>query len=105
MHLDNAHGGIAHCILRKGKTSRAVKHKTVSEFWYILSGKGQMWRSREDKTATVDLAIGISIEIPAGTAFQYRSLEEDLVFLCITMPPWPGPTESVDVTEGAWPFQ
>jgi len=42
--LNNNHGGICHCKLESGKISRAVQHKTVSEFWHILSGKGEIWR-------------------------------------------------------------
>ena len=45
--LDNEQGGIAHCILKEGKVSKAVKHKTVSEFWHILSGKGEIWRRKD----------------------------------------------------------
>ena len=49
------------------------------------------------------LEAGVTIDISAGTAFQYRSLgEEDLVFICITMPRWPGPSEAVDLSEGHW---
>jgi hypothetical protein len=46
--MSDANGGIAHCTLRKNKISKAVRHKTVSEFWHILSEKGAIWR--RDKT-------------------------------------------------------
>lgn len=44
----------------------------------------------------------ITIDIPLGSDFQYRSDEGDLVFICITMPPWPGSDEVTYVERGAW---
>ena len=38
-------GGTAHFSLAPGKVSKAVLHKTVEEIWYIISGRGEMWRS------------------------------------------------------------
>jgi mannose-6-phosphate isomerase-like protein (cupin superfamily) len=37
-------GGLCHCTLPAGKTSSAVKHKTVEEIWYFLAGQGELWR-------------------------------------------------------------
>src|SRR3990167_5530075 len=91
--INNMYGGIAHCTLRNKKTSRAVQHKTVSEFWHVLSGKGEIWRKNADEELITFLEAGISIDIPLGTAFQYRSVEHDLVFICVTNPPWPGSDE------------
>ena len=42
--MSNHLGGIAHCTLKAGTVSKAVCHKTVSEFWHVLSGKGAIWR-------------------------------------------------------------
>ena len=48
------------------------------------------------------LGRGVSIDIPVGTAFQYRCTGVDpLQFLCITMPRWPGDKEAT-VIEGPW---
>jgi uncharacterized cupin superfamily protein len=33
-------GGLCYCTLSPGKTSRAVKHKTVEEISYFLEGQG-----------------------------------------------------------------
>jgi mannose-6-phosphate isomerase-like protein (cupin superfamily) len=45
---------------------------------------------------------GTSIDIPVGTAFQYRNVSDvDLKFICIAMPPWPGESEAIDV-KGIW---
>ena len=45
---------------------------------------------------------GTSIDIPVGTAFQYRNTGvEDLDFVCVSMPPWPGDEEAT-LVEGPW---
>lgn len=100
--MSNEYGGIAHCTLRHGKISKAITHKTVSEFWHILSGQGQIWRKQGEKEIIMPLKTGITIDIPLGTHFQYRSDAEDLVFICVTNPPWSGADEASYVTQGAW---
>ena len=55
-----------------------------------------------DRENVTTLDPGVSIDIPAGTAFQYRCIgPEPLRFLCISMPPWPGDTEAT-VIDGPW---
>lgn len=100
--MKNQYGGMAHCTLKANTISKAVRHKTVSEFWYVLSGKGQIWRKTHDTESITDLTPAISIDIPLGTDFQYRSSDDDLVFVCITMPPWSGADEAEYVDQGAW---
>ncbi|MFN0094383.1 MAG: hypothetical protein ACKVVT_06355, partial [Dehalococcoidia bacterium] len=41
-----AGGSMAHFTLAPGETSRAVRHRTVEEVWYILAGTGEMWREQ-----------------------------------------------------------
>jgi mannose-6-phosphate isomerase-like protein (cupin superfamily) len=52
----------------------------------------------------VEVSAGVSIDIPVGTAFQFRTLgDEPRSALRTTMPPWPnGDAEAVPV-EGLWP--
>ena len=100
--MNNHLGGMAQCTLKKGVISKVVQHKTVSECWHIISGKGAIWRKSEKQESITVLEEGISIDIPLGTQFQYRSDENDLVFICVTMPPWPGHDEVVYVKKGAW---
>ncbi|WP_131781519.1 cupin [Legionella gresilensis] len=100
--MNNHLGGMAHCTLRAGTISKAVRHKTVSEIWHIISGKGAIWRKEDDQETITSLSAGISIDIPLGTDFQYRSDEDALIFICITMPPWPGSDEVKCVSKGAW---
>jgi mannose-6-phosphate isomerase-like protein (cupin superfamily) len=55
-----------------------------------------------DQEIITDLEAGITIDIPLGTDFQYRSNERDLMFICVTMPPWPGQDEVEYPDKGAW---
>jgi mannose-6-phosphate isomerase-like protein (cupin superfamily) len=101
--LDLPRGGFAHFELPPGRTSFAVTHKTVEEIWYILGGKGEMWRKQEEQEEIVPIDAGVCLTIPLGTHFQFRSFGyEPLVFVVATMPPWPGKDEGV-IVEGAWP--
>ena len=72
-------------------------------FWHVLSGRGEIWRRDESgEEVTVLMLPGVSIDIPVGTAFQYRCTgEEPLRFLCVAMPPWPGDEEATQI-EGPW---
>ncbi len=95
-------GSFAHFELPPGKTSFAVAHKTVEEIWYILSGKGEMWRKQNAQEEIVPLDSGVCLTIPLGTHFQFRSFGyEPLVFIVTTMPPWPGKDEG-QVVGGRW---
>jgi mannose-6-phosphate isomerase-like protein (cupin superfamily) len=96
-------GSRAHFRLPAGAVSRAVAHRTVDEVWYFLSGSGRMWRRNAGSVAAVPVAAGVSIAIPAGTAFQCRAAgDSPLEAVAVTMPPWPGMDEAIPV-EGVWP--
>jgi len=91
-----------HVSLPPGATSIAVAHRTVEEIWYVLSGRGEMWRSIGESEDIVNLEPGVSITIPVGAAFQFRTLgDEPLTAFCVTMPPWPGMDEAYEV-KGPW---
>ena len=97
-----AGGSMAHFRLPAGKVSRAVRHLTVAEIWYVLDGSGEMWRAQDGHAGVVPVAAGVCLTLPVGTAFQFRaSADGALTAVAITMPPWPGPEEAVFV-EGAW---
>jgi len=85
-------GSFAHFRLEPGEIARAVSHATVSEIWYVIGGRGTMWRRpRGRDPVTVDLEPGVCLTIPAGTAFQFRAHEAGgpLAVVAVTMPPWP----------------
>jgi mannose-6-phosphate isomerase-like protein (cupin superfamily) len=95
-------GNMIHSTVPPGQVNRATVHATVSEFWHVLSGEGQIWRRDDNVEEITTLERGVSIDIPVGTAFQYRCTGIDsLEFLCISMPRWPGDTEAT-VIEGPW---
>jgi len=95
-------GSMAHCTLPEGATSMAVTHCTVDEVWYVVSGRGQVWRKREAEDSVVDASPGLSLSIEVGTHFQFRNTgDKPLCIVITTMPPWPGENEAVPV-EGKW---
>ncbi len=88
-----------------GEVSRAVRHRTVEEAWYVLSGAGEVWRCPPAMPATelspMRMVAGDAIVIPTGWGFQFRAdAGSDLRFVCVTVPAWPGMDEAVDVLEG-----
>jgi mannose-6-phosphate isomerase-like protein (cupin superfamily) len=95
-------GSMAHFQLQPGQIARAVRHRTVEEIWYFLSGQGEMWRSDGTNESTTSVSAGICVTIPVGTAFQFRTTADTpLAAIAITMPPWPGPDEA-ELVEGKW---
>ena len=91
-------GGMAHFELGPGQVSKAVRHRTVEEIWYFVSGRGQMWRSQEGRTDIVDVDAGTCLTIPLGTDFQFRAHGfEPLAAIGVTMPNWPGEGEAIPV--------
>jgi mannose-6-phosphate isomerase-like protein (cupin superfamily) len=100
--LSLAGGSMAHFELPAGAVSHAVMHRTVEEIWFVLGGRGSIWR-RQDGLERIDpLAPGTSLTIPLGTAFQFRAEAGlALAFVAITMPPWPGMDEALPAA-GPW---
>jgi mannose-6-phosphate isomerase-like protein (cupin superfamily) len=100
--MDGATGNMIHSTVPAHQVNRATVHATVSEFWYVLEGHGEIWRNDGTQSCIVDLVPGTSIDIPRGTVFQYRNVSgTDLKFICIAMPPWPGESEASFVN-GIW---
>jgi mannose-6-phosphate isomerase-like protein (cupin superfamily) len=96
-------GSMAQFTLPPQAVSRAMAHRTVEEVWYFLSGHGRMWRRAEQQEEVVEVGPGVSLSIPVGTRFQFRSdTAEPLIAVGTTMPPWPGDGEAYPV-EGCWP--
>jgi mannose-6-phosphate isomerase-like protein (cupin superfamily) len=101
--LSLAGGSMAHFELAAGAVSHAVEHRTVEELWYVIGGRGEMWRRQADREEIVALRAGVCLTIPLGTRFQFRAASEGpLSAVAVTMPPWPGDGEAVPVP-GPWP--
>ena len=100
--IEGATGGMIHSTVPPGQVNRAAVHATVSEFWHVLSGQGRICLRDAKGEAVAELRACVTIDIPVGTAFQYRcDGAEPLTFLCISMPPWPGDSEAT-IIEGPW---
>jgi mannose-6-phosphate isomerase-like protein (cupin superfamily) len=100
--LGLAGGGMAEFELAADQVSAAVTHRTVEEIWYVLRGRGEMWRRRDDREEIVALDAGVCLTIPLGTHFQFRAQGDGaLTVLGVTMPPWPGADEAI-VVSGPW---
>jgi mannose-6-phosphate isomerase-like protein (cupin superfamily) len=95
-------GSFAHFELPAGAISHAVTHRTVEEIWYFVSGRGQIWRRIGAEEDVLDIEPGTSLTIPLGAHFQFLAgAAENLCFVAVTMPPWPGDGEAYRV-EGPW---
>jgi mannose-6-phosphate isomerase-like protein (cupin superfamily) len=100
--LATQRGSMAHFELASGHASAPIRHRTVDEIWFVLSGRGEMWRSGNEQEDVVTLEPGVCVTIPVGTHFQFRAMPgESLKAVGVTMPPWPGPQEAVAVP-GKW---
>lgn len=95
-------GSMAVFELEPGQVSAPVRHRSVEELWYVLSGEGEMWRRDAVGEAVVSLQPGLCLSIPLGPDFQFRCLGgATLRAVAVTLPPWPGADEALPVT-GRW---
>jgi mannose-6-phosphate isomerase-like protein (cupin superfamily) len=97
-------GSTAHATLPPGQVSRAVTHRRVEEFWYVLSGRGKVWRKQGEREQVDTVGPGTALTIPLGTHFQFRTVGlEPFCFVICTVPPWPDDetVEAVPV-DGKW---
>ena len=95
-------GGMALFSLPAGAVARAVAHRTVEEVWYVVAGRGRIWRKLGQDEEIVEIDAGVSLAIPTGASFQFRcNGAEPLIILGATMPPWPGMQEAYP-TKGIW---
>lgn len=97
-----AGGSSAHFQLNGGRTGRAVRHRTVDETWYVVRGRGEMWREGDGQMDVTSMRPGVCVAILAGTRFQVRAFGRDpLEVIAFTSPPWPGDDEA-SLVEGQW---
>lgn len=93
-------GSLVHCALPAGRVSLAVTHRTVEEFWFILAGRGEVWRRQGGREEVTEVEPGMALTIPLGTHFQFRAgRDAPLELVIVTMPPWPGEDEAVRVRD------
>lgn len=97
-----ARASLCEVRLAPGAVSRPVAHRTVEEIWYILEGRGEVWRCPPGRAADpVEVGPGDALVIPTRWRFQFRAAPGTaLRFLCFTAPPWPGPDEAEPAAPG-----
>lgn len=100
--LRTARGSMAHFELAAGRASDPIRHRSVDEIWFVLSGTGEMWRRQDGHEEVVALEPDVCVSIPVGTHFQFRaSAAGPLAAVGVAMPPWPGDDEAITVP-GKW---
>ena len=93
---------MAHGTLAVGQTSVTVRHRTVSEMWFVVGGRAEVWRRFGAEESIVAVATGDALTIPLGTHFQYRTLGDvPFEFVMSNMPAWPNADEAV-TADGPW---
>lgn len=66
--IDGKTGNMIHSTVPPHQINKATVHATVSEFWYVLEGHGEIWRDDGKERATSPFLFpGTSIDIPVGT--------------------------------------
>jgi len=107
--LTDEHGAtrcsVVEVTIGAGEVSRPVRHRTVEEAWYVVSGTGDVWRCPPGlpvrQVLPVRVTAGDALVIPMGWDFQFRAdADSEMRFVCVTMPAWPGMDEAVKVPEG-----
>ena len=58
--IEGETGNMIHSTVPPGQVNRATIHATVSEFWHVLSGEGQLWRRDGTGEETTVLGRGVS---------------------------------------------
>lgn len=70
--MDGPHGNMIHSTVPPGMVGRACRFRTIDEYWFVLSGEGEIWQGNGRPESITRLIPGVCIDIPLGTAFQYR---------------------------------
>ena len=96
---------VVEVTIAAGQVSRPVRHRTVEEAWYVVSGAGEVWRCPPGvpvrDVAPASVVAGDAVVIPTNWGFQFSAdVGSELRFVCVTMPAWPGMDEAVEIPEG-----
>jgi mannose-6-phosphate isomerase-like protein (cupin superfamily) len=67
--MDGERGNMIHSTVPPHQVNRATVHASVSEFWYVLEGRGEIWRYDGSEESITTLVPGTAIDISVGTAF------------------------------------
>jgi mannose-6-phosphate isomerase-like protein (cupin superfamily) len=64
--IEGETGNMIHSTVPPGQVNRATVHATVSEFWHVLSGEGQIWRRDGTREETTVLGEAFPSTFPSG---------------------------------------
>jgi mannose-6-phosphate isomerase-like protein (cupin superfamily) len=81
-------GEITHAAVPPDDTSKPAYLSGLTEFFFGLFGRGEVWRSNGEVEEVVDFFPNRCLMIPEGVRFQYQTRESSLVFLVIVAPRW-----------------
>src|SRR5215207_4783914 len=89
--IEGETGNMIHSTVPPGQVNRATVHATVSEFWHVLSGEGQIWRRDGTGDETTVLGRGVFVVATVGDGDAVVEVVDrevpDLVLVDIRMPP------------------
>ncbi len=99
----NTKASMAEFTLTPEAISRAIHQKVVHEFWYFLSGTGQVWVKYKGKAKIYSVHTGTSLALPNNVYFQFKntSKKNNLAFVDVVIPPWPKKVVTT-YTKGPW---
>jgi len=87
--LSSPHGDLTHAVCPAGVVASVHELPELYEAYYVLAGRGEIWRRTKDREVVTQLRPGRWVEMPPGTQFQYRAYgDAALVFLLSVVPTW-----------------
>lgn len=94
-------GEIVHATTPAYRVSEPAVLDGITEFFYVLDGRGELWRAAGGDDEVTELVPGRCVAMPPATPFQYRTGAQSLSFLVITAPRWERERWS-RATRGRW---
>ena len=93
-------GEITHATIEARETSSPAYLDSLHEFFFVIAGSGQLWRSARSTAELVELRPNRCVSIPPAVNFQYQSNEE-MIFLVVVAPRWTA-DHWHEASEGLW---
>ena len=75
---DGPHGNMIHSTVPPGMVGRACHFRTIDEYWYVLSGEGEVWRRAPYCQEGVTL-LGIDVRDSADAARDFMN-DRDITY-------------------------
>lgn len=88
--------------LPSGFTTDPVYNNNIDEIWYIVGGRGELWRKQGSEEKIVPLDTGVCVTIPRKVHFQVRTYGfQPLSLLVVSTPIMQGDYDAERV-KGIW---